>query len=207
MQSVMEILKIRDRGLGPKEMSRVLAILEAGEVVMHPTETCYGLTCDIFNEEALQRLYALKRMSFDKPVSIMVRSVKDGGRYAYFSDLALRLAQRFWPGPLTLVLPRRDSLPLFLNKGHDTVGLRCPDHALTQALLKAMGTPLATTSANLSGGADVYRVSDLDLEPTLVLDDGEISRRPPSTVVRIKEEKMEILRRGELADEVLQFVD
>lgn len=202
----MEILTVHGDELRPEQVSRVLNALERGEVVMHATETCYGFTVDIFQEKALEQLYELKQMQADKPVSIMIKSVKDGKRYAHFSEAAERLAEQFWPGPLTLILPRRETLPAFLNRDHETVGLRCPDHALTQSLLHMMGTPLATTSANLSGEPEVHQVKDLTVEPALILDSGEIPRCLPSTIVKVEEGSIEIVRRGDTADEVETFI-
>lgn len=206
MQSLMETFLVRDGVLTPKQIARVLEVLESGEVVMHATETCYGLTVDIFQQAALERLYALKEMDADKPLSIMVPHLKQGKLYGEMNEIAVKLAGKFWPGPVTLIVPRKESLPDFLNSGHDTIGLRCPDHVLTQSLLKMMGTPLATTSANVSGEPQVYSVEDLLLKPVLVLDSGKIAEHLPSTIVEVLPEKVSIVRRGDHAREVEMFL-
>lgn len=172
--SIMKIIKLEKGKINKQDLGIAVQVLRAGGVVMHPTETCYGLAVDIFNEGALKRLYALKGRDFNKPVSMMVRDLEDAKKYVEFNEVALQLAKKFWPGPLTLVLPRKKSLPEFFNSGMNlgaqkvggqafvaqTVGVRCPDSAVSQALIKAYGGPLSTTSANVSGCAEVYKLED-----------------------------------------------
>lgn len=206
MQSLMEALAVYNEVLTPTQMAQVLEALESGLVVMHATETCYGLTVDIFQQSALERLYSLKGMDVEKPVSIMVPNVKQAKVYGEMNELALKLAENFWPGPLTLIVPRKDSLPEFLNFEHDTIGLRCPDHLLTQSLLKTMGTPLATTSANVSGELPAYSIKDVSFDPDLIVDSGTIDENLPSTIVEVMPEKISIVRRGEGVNEVETFL-
>jgi len=187
----------------------VAEILKGGGVILHATETCYGLAADIFNENAVGKIYSLKKMRKDKPVSIMVRNLAEARKYANFNKTALLLARQYWPGPLTLVLPRKKSLPAFLNRGHDTVGIRYPDSKVSQALIKANGGPLVTTSANLSGKKEVYKVADylaqiqiLRIKPDLVLDDGLISKNPPSTIIGFEKDGLKLFRDGGLWNEI-----
>ncbi len=201
----MRIIRIKDK-LTVKDLEFVLNELMAGGVVMHPTETCYGLAVDIFQVDALRQLYALKKMALEKPTSMMVADVVMAEQYAIFHDKALVLAKQYWPGPLTLVLPRKDGLPDFFNPGHATVGVRCPASALSQQLIKSYGGPLSTTSANVSGVPEVYNVADyleqlkaLDIEPAVIIDAGEIPKNPPSTLVSFADDgSMQILRQGGL---------
>lgn len=191
---------------GQHLMSKKAAgVLKAGGVVMHSTETCYGLAADIFSEQALKKLYKIKKMRADKPVSIMVRSLAEAKKYARFNVSALKLAKKFWPGPLTLVLPRKKFLPDFLNKGHGTVGIRCPDSKISQVLIKAFRGPLTTTSANISGKIEVYSVRDYlkqlkekDELPDLIIDEGRIPKNRPSTIIAFKKGKIVVMRKGDL---------
>jgi L-threonylcarbamoyladenylate synthase len=178
-----------------EEIKKAVEILKQGGVVMHVTETCYGLAADVFNEDALKKLYRLKRMARNKPVSMMVRNLEEGRKYAEFGDLAVGLAEKFWPGPLTLILPRKDVLPDFFNSEHGTVGIRCPDSDVSQALIDGMDGPLTTTSANISGQPEVYSVND-SLGVDLILESGEIEKNKPSTVVKIVGDEIEIIREG-----------
>jgi L-threonylcarbamoyladenylate synthase len=193
---------------------KAATVLKAGGVVVHPTETCYGLAADIFNEKAVARIYALKKMRRDKPVSIMVRGLAEARKYAIFNKMALTLAGEYWPGPLTLVLTRKKALPAFLNRGHDTVGIRCPDSKVAMGLIKAAGGPLVTTSANISGKREVYKAGDyfeqiksLRIKPDLVLDAGPISRNPPSTIIGFEKAGFKLIRDGGLWREIVKKAD
>ena len=116
----MEKIKMTDK----KAISRAVEVLRNGGVVMHPTETCYGLAVDVFNEKALEKLYRLKGRDADKPLSILVDSVGMAQEYGLFSEKAGELARKYWPGALSIVVPRKKSLSEFLNKGHDFVSIR-----------------------------------------------------------------------------------
>jgi len=188
-------------------------VLKAGGVVMHATETCYGLAADIFNEKAVKKIYKIKQMRADKPVSIMVRGIREAQKYAEFNPAASKLAKEYWPGPLTLVLPRKDALPGFLNKNYDTVGIRCPDSKVAQALIRANGGPLVTTSANISGKKEVYKVEDYHAQikgrrtvsrADLVIDDGPIGRNPPSTIIGFENGSIKMIREGSLWVKILK---
>lgn len=180
-----------------KTIDRAVKVLKQGGVVAHPTDTCYGLAVDIFNPKALARLYELKEMSSDKPVSILTLYHDDAFAYAEFSDLAHFLAARFWPGPLTLVLPRRSALSEFLNPGHRFVGIRFIDEPIAVALLKAWGNPVTTTSANRHGLPSPYRVSEISVKADIVLDGGVLDQHgQASTLVQVEGDEATLLRRG-----------
>ena len=170
--------------------------LHAGAVLAHATETCYGLAVDIFQKGAVEKLYRLKQMPFSKPVSILVRDLQEAQRYGEFSAAALKLAQQHWPGPLTLIVPRTAALPLWINPGLDSVGIRVSDHKEVQALLEAFGGPLTTTSANVSGEPQAYAASDMGLKPDLILDSGSIPKNPPSTIVKVDGAELRVIRQG-----------
>lgn len=202
----MRLLKF-DKG------SEAADALRAGEVVMHATETCYGLAADIFNKSALEKLYKIKKMDESKPVSMMVSGLAEAQKYAEFNELALRLAERFWPGPLAIILPGKKILPDFFNAGSKTVGIRCPDSAVSQELISAFGGPLTTTSANISGLPEVYKVEDFlaqlqegDLRPGVILDSGEIPKNAPSTIVAFDGGAFKLVREGALAEAVKEFL-
>jgi L-threonylcarbamoyladenylate synthase len=182
-------------------------ILKGGGVVLHATETCYGLAADIFNKKAVEKIYVLKKMDGNKPVSIMVRGLAEAKKYAIFNQQALGLAKKHWPGPLTLVLPRKKALPVFLNPGHETVGIRCPDHEVARGLIEAADGPLVTTSANVSGKPQAYEVKEFLAQiggrqacqvPDLIIDSGKIPKRKPSTIVGFGKEGLRIIRKGDL---------
>jgi len=183
-------------------IQHVVQVLRQGGVVAHPTDTCYGLAADIFNEKALRHLYEMKGMASEKPVSILVRSLEEAKRFGEFSLLAIRLAERFWPGPLTLVVPRTPELPLFLNPEVSEVGIRFIDEPISKAMLAAFGGPVTTTSANAHGKPSPYGVEEISVEADAILDGGGLNRaQKPSTLIRVVGDKAEILREGSRVEE------
>lgn len=187
--NIISLLDSFERGL-----SSALEVLSGGGVVAHPTDTCYGFAVDIFQEKALDRLYALKRMPCSKPVSIMVSSVEEAQQYGVFDRAALELARESWPGPVTLIVPRRDTLPSYFNTSVDSVGIRVPAHTFCLQLVQRFWKPVTTTSANISGKPPVYNVqdllsqfSDVTLQPDLILDGGILPYNPPSKIFEFRD--------------------
>lgn len=191
------------------ELDRAIDFLYNGGVIAHATETCYGFACDIFNQRALARLYKIKKMSAQKPVSIMINSLNMAKRYGIFDKITLRLAKKYWPGPFTIVVKRKKSLPAFLNPGIKTVGFRFPSHALSRALVSTFGSPLTTTSANISTQPSPYSVSTIQkqfskqkLKPDYILNSGRLKKNPPSTIVDISTGTLKIIRVGEIVPRI-----
>lgn len=184
-------------------MQNIKDTLSKGGVIMHPTETCYGFAVDVFNEEALQKLYKLKGRDANKPISILVVDLAMAQKYGKFSEKALALAEKYWPGPLTIVVPRKESLPTFFNPGESYVGIRHSDNDVCAEICRINGRPVTTTSANISGQPPLYKpdidvFGELAAEIDLVIDGGEISAKKPSTVVKVVDDEIELLRQGDL---------
>jgi len=182
----------------------VLKVLRDGGIVMHPTETCYGLAVDIFNEDAVQKLYTFKDMLARKPVSIIVHSINDAARWGIVDANARNLMGKFWPGPYTFIVPRGALLPPFFNKGIEKIGLRNPSTVGILNIVKKLGHPVTTTSANLSGRPQAYDVEDfltqlkgenLNITPDLIIDGGFIGHNDPSTVYDVVSD---VVLRGEI---------
>ena len=190
-------------GRGPDvDTARAARALRAGEVVVVPTDTVYGLAADAFRPEATEALFTLKRRPEEVALPVLVASVEQALALAAddLPAIARRLMRRWWPGPLTLVLPRRPGLGLDLGGSDDTtIGVRLPDHPVPTALAAAVG-PLAVTSANLHGGptpATVSKVLDqLGRERDLVALDGGALAGRPSTVVSCLGGRLRVLREG-----------
>ncbi|MFA6550243.1 MAG: L-threonylcarbamoyladenylate synthase [Candidatus Gracilibacteria bacterium] len=207
----MKIEKITGQNI-KNLIQKTITALKKGEAIMHATETCYGFTCDALNENAVSRLYKIKKMDAKKPSSIMVASLTQAQKYGEFNSLAKRLAKKYWPGPLTIIVPRKTSLPKFLNPNSKTIGIRCPAHELTQKILRAYKLPLITTSANISGQKESYSVSAFlksapknSLLPDSILDFGSIPKRKPSTIIAIEKDEIKILRNGSINTNHLQI--
>lgn len=184
-----------------EKILEAVKILHGGGVVAHATETCYGLAADIFQKSALAKLYSLKKMPLDKPVSVLVRDFEEAQRYGEFSKNAVELALKYWPGPLTIVVPRTAALPKFVNFNHPTVGFRVSSNKQTRKLLEAFGGPLTTTSANIHTLMQAYSAQEMldqGLRPDFILDSGRIGENPPSTIVEVIGEEVRILRQGSI---------
>ena len=186
----------------PREgvIERAATVLRDGGVVALPTETLYGLAVDGLNPEALARINELKNKADDSPVLLLlaetdqVEAVSDR-----VPELFRRLAQRFWPGPLTLVVPARPDLPVQLSQG-GTVAVRVPGLALPRRLARDLGRPISGVSANLNGqppcrrAADVARTFAGSIE--MILDGGLTSGGAPSTILDVSTPKPRLVRQG-----------
>ncbi|MCW8802095.1 MAG: L-threonylcarbamoyladenylate synthase [Candidatus Bathyarchaeota archaeon] len=174
-------------------------IIKTGGVVVFPTETVYGLGCDPLNTQAVQRLLTVKG-DRKKPFPVLVASLDDANRVAKFSDDGKKLARKFWPGPLTIVLPKKECLDKVVTCGLNTVGLRAPNNQVALSLIELSGGLLIGSSANLTGENPPRSVSEMSKKliekVDLVLDGGPTTEGTPSTVVDLTSDNPKILREG-----------
>ena len=196
-------------GPGPEleTLRLAAAALRAGEPVVLPTDTVYGIAVDPTVPGATQRLFDVKGRGRETPIAVLVADAGQAWAIARppVPDAAIRLAERFWPGALTLVVPRSPAWDADIGDQTATVGVRCPDHALVRALCRAVG-PLATTSANRHGSAPAQTVAEVVAalgDTGMVIDGGWVSGTA-STVVDCTAEHPKVLREGPIpAGEVL----
>ncbi len=196
-----------------EQISAAVHAIRAGELVGMPTETVYGLAGDAANPEAVARIFAAKERPAFNPLISHVASVSLARREGMLDDRALKLAERFWPGPLTLVVPVADTARTseLARAGLDTIGLRVPGHDTARALLEAFGGPVSAPSANPSGrlsptSADDVR-RDLGDKLRLVLDGGNAERGIESSIVAVLPGRApQLLRPGAIAREDLEAV-
>ena len=179
-----------------------------GELVAFPTETVYGLGANGLDPVACQKIFAVKGRPSDKPLSLHVSSVEMIDRIAHVSSIAQRLIEKFLPGPLTLILPKRSVVPDEVTCGLSTVGIRMPDNDIALALINAAGVPIAAPSANRSGRPSPTSAQDVldelnGLIP-LVLDGGECRLGQASTILDV--ESMKILRAGSISIDQLETI-
>lgn len=188
----------------PKAVDEALALLARGGVIVHATETCYGIMCDLADPQAVARLFAIKRRPPQLPVSALFASKERSERYVEWTPVAAGLARRHLPGPLTLVLPVRAEAPAVhptpVGKA-ETLGVRISSHPIAMELAARHPTPLSTTSANIHGMPEAYDVPSLlkqfgGIQPDLVIDEGLLRKTPPSTVVRMEGDTVMVLRQG-----------
>jgi L-threonylcarbamoyladenylate synthase len=185
----------------PQTIRRARRMLRSGQVVAFPTDTVYGVGADAFQPEAVAALYTVKSRPKDKAIPILVSQIEDIVRVARVVPIAAwELVQRFWPGGLTLVLPRAERVPAVLTAGGSSVAVRCPDHPVPLDLMNAIGSPLAATSANLSGQAsptNAHQVlNQLAGRVPLIIDGGECPGGISSTVVDLSVTPPRLLRVG-----------
>ncbi|MEM9019739.1 MAG: L-threonylcarbamoyladenylate synthase [Planctomycetota bacterium] len=195
-------------GNNPADLARAADLLRQGELVAMPTETVYGLAGHALDPAAVARIFQAKqRPSFD-PLIVHTPSLASAHRLASLDPTALKLAERFWPGPLTLVLPRGPAVPDLVTSGLETVGLRVPAHPVAQALLRAADVPLAAPSANRFGAISPTTAAhvrqELDGRIAAVLDGGPCERGVESTVVRVINNRCTVLRLGALPVESIE---
>jgi L-threonylcarbamoyladenylate synthase len=187
-------------------LSAALDLIHTGQLVAFPTDTVYGLGAALESPESIEQLYLVKDREASKAIAVLVGDPSDAVRAASsLKGIAERLASRFWPGPLTLVVSRRLDLPENLSP-QATIGIRMPDHPLALRLLQSTG-PLAVTSANLSGSANTTSAREvydqLAGRIPLILDGGRTPGGQPSTVVDCTTEEPVILRPGPISIEQL----
>ncbi len=194
---------------GAAAIARAAALLRAGRLVAFPTETVYGLGGDATNEHAVAAIFAAKARPRFNPLIVHVRDLAEAETLAVFNSPARDATARFWPGPLTLVLPRQSAagLSLLASAGLDTVAIRVPAHPVAQALLREAGRPIAAPSANRSGRVSptkpAHVAEDLGDDVALVLDDGPTPVGIESTVLDLSGEAPALLRPGAITFEAL----
>jgi L-threonylcarbamoyladenylate synthase len=185
---------------GPEEIAQAVTVLRAGGVVAFPTETVYGLGADALNERAVARVFELKGRPANNPLIVHVSGEAMARRVvSQWPEAAARLARKFWPGPLTLVLPKAPEVPSAVTAGGPTVGVRCPDHHVTLSLLEAFGGPLVGPSANRSGRVSPTtsaHVREGFGDAVMVLEGGPCRAGIESTVVSLADDESRVLRPG-----------
>jgi L-threonylcarbamoyladenylate synthase len=185
------------------------ALLHAGRLVAFPTETVYGIGGDATNDHAVAAIFAAKSRPRFNPLIVHIRDLAEAERLAVFNSPARHAAARFWPGPLTLVLPRQPSagVSLLASAGLDTVAVRVPAHPVAQALLREAGRPIAAPSANRSGRVSpteaVHVAEDLGDDVAMILDGGPTPLGLESTVMDLSGEAPALLRPGAVTLEAL----
>jgi L-threonylcarbamoyladenylate synthase len=183
-------------------IAEAAALIAGGQPVAVPTETVYGLAADARSAQAVARIYAAKGRPDFNPLIVHVPTLAIAETLGAFGTVERALATRFWPGPLTLVVPRTPACPVasVATAGLDTIALRVPGHRAMQALLVESGAPLAAPSANASGGVSPTKaqhvLASLDGRIALVIDDGPTRAGVESTIARVKDGAVEILRPG-----------
>ncbi len=182
-----------------RHIARAVEILRQDGVIVYPTDTVYGLGCDITSKRAVERIVRIKGRDPKKPMSFVCADLTHISRYARVSTFAYRILKRFLPGPYTFVLEASREVPKMLLTKQKTVGIRIPDHPVCLALVSELGNPILSTSANPSGAEPLNVPSEireiLGRQVDLILECGVLSR-VPSTVVSLVGDEVRVLREG-----------
>ena len=192
---MVKILRIKRIDELKKHFEYIKEIILEGKVFICGTDTLYGLCANALDESALERVYKIKERERGKPVSIFLKSIEDIEKYAYLDDISRKIIERFLPGPLTIVLKKKDTIPDTLSK--DYIGIRVPKSDIIRELSIV---PLTATSANISGEKPPTSFEEIDERlkerVDLIIDTGVCPYRKPSTVIKVVDGKVELIREG-----------
>lgn len=193
------LLEINPQNPQPRLVAQVVEVLEKGGVVAYPTDTTYGIGCSIFNKRGIERIYSIKQREKKKPFSFICADLSDIARYAKVSNYAFKIMKRLLPGPYTFVLDATSVVPDLLMTKQKTVGIRIPANRICLAVVKQLGHPIVTTSANLSGEEPIGDPFQVESYLGKLIDltiDGGILSADVSSVVSLIGDVPEVLRKG-----------
>ena len=194
------ILEIYGDTLNQRVVDEAVDILRAGGIIIYPTDTVYGMGCDITHKSAIEKIYRIKDMAHSKPLSFICADLKDIAQYAKVSTVVYREMRRHLPGPYTFVLPAMNAVPKMVVSKQKTVGIRIPNHELSLALVRQLGNPIVTTSLDIS--ERTFASDPLDFigffedKVELIIHSGP-SYHDPSTIVDFTDDFPRLLRAGQ----------
>jgi len=174
-------------------IDKVVQVLDQGGLIIYPTDTFYGIGCDLFQKKSIQRIYQLKRRPLTKPFSFVCANLKDISLYAQVSNHAYRIMKRSLPGPYTFILEGTRLVPKLMLTRRRTVGIRVPNNKICLSIVKNLGRPIISTSVPLDEPSVIH-----DTYPSLVemVIDGGVISYEPSTVVSLIDDRAEVIREG-----------
>ncbi len=181
--------------------------IRQGKVLVYPTETCYGLGADATNVQAVEHVFHIKKREAGKPVLVLFPSVEILKNFVEWNNDLEKIAQKYWPGAVTVLarsLPDSQFAPGVLNDNNE-VAVRISPYPFVSDMVRTLGVPLVSTSANISGGENPYSITEVmqnfdsqKVQPDILIDGGELSHIPPSTLVRVHNGIIEVLRQGSI---------
>ena len=193
------ILSINPNNPHGRHINQVVECLRQGGVIIYPTDTTYGIGCDIFNRKGVKKIFQIKQRDSRKPFSFICSDLAEVSNYAQVSNFAFKIMKRHLPGPYTFVLDATKIVPDSLSTKQKTVGVRIPENKICQEIVKELGHPLVTTSANISGEETLQDPQEIDLQMGRMVEmvvDGGISLGESSTVISLVDDQIEVLREG-----------
>ncbi len=200
IRSEVMLITINPDNPQPRSIKQVAEKLRSGAVICYPTDTVYGIGCDIFNQKAIKKIFQIKKRPMHKPFSFMCSSLKNVSDYGHVSNMAYRIMRKALPGPFTFVLPAAKIVPKIMITKQKTVGIRVPQNNICLALIEALGNPILTTSAILDKEgeplSEAYEFEELLGNMVDLVIDGGMVYPDPSTIVDFSSDEPEILRQG-----------
>lgn len=193
------LLEINPDNPQPRLIAQVVRCLQDGGVIAYPTDTTYGIGCSIFNKKGLERIYQVKQRDKRKPFSFICSDLAEVSRYARLTNVAFKAMKRCLPGPYTFVLEASREVPDLLTTRQKTVGIRIPDNRICMAIVKELGAPIVTTSANLTGEepvGDPFEIQRIFGNGLDLVVDGGLLATDVSTVINMVGDRPEVLRQG-----------
>jgi L-threonylcarbamoyladenylate synthase len=192
--------------INPDQLDIAIAALSAGQVIIYPTETSYGIGADATNEKAVERIFAIKQRVKEKGLPLILPSKEVASNFVVFSKSAQMLADIFWPGGLNIIAPIAPDSPIVEDCRKDgTQAVRVSSHPVASEIAARFGKPIVATSANISGAPELYRAQDIaevfsraTEKPDIIIDAGEIPVVEPSTTVKVIGEDVKLIRQGEV---------
>jgi tRNA threonylcarbamoyl adenosine modification protein (Sua5/YciO/YrdC/YwlC family) len=193
------LIKINSRNPQGRLITQVVEILKKGGIIAYPTDTYYGIGCDIMNKKAIEKIYQLKQRNRIKPFSFICSGLKNISDYAKVSNYAYKTMKRLLPGPYTFVLEGSKLVPKIMLTKRKTAGIRVPDHPICLELVETLGNPIITTSATMPDGTNFFDPSLIHdfFHPRIdvVIDGGPVPGHP-SSVISLISDRPEVIRKG-----------
>ncbi len=194
------ILEINSRHPEPRKIKQVAQVLADGGIIAYPTDTYYGIGCDLFNKESIEKIYQLKRRSPQQPFSFICSDLKNISEYAQVTNYAYKNMKRLLPGPYTFILEGSRMVPKIMLTKRRSVGIRVPDHEICLAIVKELGHPIISTSATNPETNDILETPQeireiLGHAIDVIIDGNEVSGEP-SSVISLVDDTPEVLRLG-----------
>lgn len=197
----MKILDIRNN-FSPELASKEAALtLIKGRVVVYPTDTLYGLGANVFDTDAIRKIFAIKKRPDKKPLPVMVRSIAMAKAVAIIDKPRERILKSFWPGAFTFILKKKPSVSFLLTAGRNSIAVRIPNHPFCESLIRDFEGPITATSANISGEEPspdpreiIDRFLEEDIQPDLFIDGGVLPTSDPSTIIDLTTDNARVVR-------------
>ena len=204
-----QVIRINQLKPSLKLINRAVEVVRAGGVIAYPTETFYGLGVNALNREAIKKIYTIKKRSFTQPLLILIPDRNVLSQYVKdIPGIAMKLINKFWPGPLTLVFSASPDLPPLLCAHTQKIAIRISSHPIAQALVKSFNFPITSTSANISGYPSPTTPDEVSLQlkgkVDLIIDGGQTSGGKPSTIIDVTQFPPRLVREGAISFQELK---